>query len=35
MDPFTIFAILAAASGATTARAQYVAGKTQEIELKR
>jgi hypothetical protein len=36
MDPFTIFAILAAASGgAISARASYVAGRVQEDELKR
>ena len=35
MDPFTIFALISAASAGVGARAQYVAGKTQEIELKR
>jgi len=35
MPFFPIFAILAAATAGVGARAQYVAGKTQEIELKR
>ena len=35
MDPFTIFALISAASAGVGARAQYIAGKTQEIELKR
>ena len=35
MDPFTIFALISAATAGVGARAQYVAGKTQEIELKR
>ena len=35
MEPFTIFAILAAASGGVSARASYVAGRVQEDELKR
>ena len=35
MDPFTIFAILAAAAGGVSARASYVAGRVQEDELKR
>lgn len=35
MDPFTIFAILAAASGGVSARASYVSGRVQEDELKR
>ena len=36
MDPFTILALaLTAVSGGVSARGQYVAGKTQEIELKR
>jgi len=35
MDPFTILALFTAASGAVSARSQYVAGKTQEIELNR
>jgi hypothetical protein len=36
MDPFTIFLLtLAATSTGVSARGQYVAGKQQEIELKR
>jgi hypothetical protein len=35
MDPFTIFAILAAVSGGASARASYVSGRVQEDELKR
>ena len=36
MDPFTILALaLTAVSGGVSARGQYVAGKTQEIELER
>jgi len=35
MDPFTIFAILAAASGGVSARASYISGRVQEDELKR
>ena len=36
MDPFTILALaFTAVSGGVSARSQYVAGKTQEIELNR
>jgi len=35
MDPFTILALVTAVSGGVSARSQYVAGKTQEIELNR
>lgn len=35
MEPFTIFAILAAVSGGASARASYVSGRVQEDELKR
>ena len=35
MDPFTILALVTAVSGGVSARSQYVAGKTQQIELER
>jgi hypothetical protein len=36
MDPFTILALaFTAVSGGVSARSQYVAGKTQQIELER
>jgi len=35
MDPFTIFATLAAISGGVSARASYISGRVQEDELKR
>jgi hypothetical protein len=35
MDPFTIFAILAAVSGGVSARASYISGRVQEDEYKR
>ena len=35
MDPFTILALVTAVSGGVSARSQYVAGETQEIELNR